>query len=63
MGEETGRWGKKLHNYEPHDFNSSHNMVWVTKSTKIRWVEHVTRMRKHINAYVVVVRKGEEKRP
>ena len=53
---------KKLHNDGLLDLNSSQNIVRVTKSMKIRCMGHVALMGKMRNAYVIVVRKGEEKR-
>ena len=41
--EVTGEW-RRLHNEELNDLYSSHNIVRVMKSRKIRWAGHVARM-------------------
>ena len=43
--EVTGEW-RKLHNEERNDMYSSRNIVWVIKSTRMRWAGHVARMGK-----------------
>ena len=43
--EVKGEW-KKLHNNELNDLYSSPNIVWVIKSTRMRWAGHVARMGK-----------------
>ena len=35
---------RKLHNEELYDLNSSPNIIWVIKSRRLKWVEHVTHM-------------------
>ena len=35
---------KELHNEELHNLYRSHNIVIVTKSIGLRWIEHVARM-------------------
>ena len=39
----TGEW-RKLHNVVLNDLHSSPNIVWVTKSRRMRWAEHVACM-------------------
>ena len=46
---------RKLHNEEINDLSSSPNIVRVIKSRRMRWVEHVARMRDRRVAYSVVV--------
>jgi len=60
--EVTKEW-RRLHNEEIHDLYSSPNIVWVIKSTKMRWEEHVARMGDRRDAYGVLVRRPEGKRP
>ena len=41
--EVTGEW-RKLHNEELNDRYSSPNIIWVIKSSRMKWVGHVARM-------------------
>ena len=41
--EVTGYW-RRLHNAELNDLYCSPNIVWVIKSRRMRWAEHVARM-------------------
>jgi hypothetical protein len=50
--EVTGEW-RKLHNEELYDLYSSLNVIQVSKSIRIRWVEHVTHMGERRGAYRV----------
>jgi acyl-coenzyme A synthetase/AMP-(fatty) acid ligase len=60
VGEYTWR---KLHNEELHDVYSSPNIIRMIKSRRMRWAEHVARMEEKRNAYRLLVRKPEGKRP
>ena len=60
--EVTGEWGK-LHNDEVYALYSSPNILQVIKTRKIRWARHVARMAEKRNAYSVLVRKSEGRRP
>ena len=60
--EGTGKW-RKLHNEELNDLYCSHNIVWVTKSRRMRWVGHVARMGERRGVYRVSLGIPEGKRP
>jgi hypothetical protein len=64
--EVTGDW-RELHNEELNKFYSSPNIIKLIKSRKMRWSAHVARMgrnrKKKRNAYRILVRKPEGKRP
>ena len=61
-GETTREW-RKLHNAEQHALYSSPNIIRNLNSRQLRWAEHVARTGQSRNAYRVLVRKPEEKRP
>jgi hypothetical protein len=48
----TGEW-RKLQNEEINDLFSSRNIVWVIKSRRMRWAEHVVHMGKGRGLYRV----------
>jgi hypothetical protein len=54
--EVTGKW-RKLHNEKLNDLYSSPNIVWMIKSRRKRWAQHVARMG---DRRVVLVVKPEE---
>jgi hypothetical protein len=58
----TGEW-RKLHNEELPDVYSSPSIIRIIKSRRMRWEDHVARMREKRNAYRLLVRKSEGKRP
>jgi hypothetical protein len=59
----TGEW-RKLHTEELHNLYSSPSIVRIIKSRRMRWTGHIARIeRKKRNAYRLLVRKSEEKRP
>jgi hypothetical protein len=60
--EMTGEW-RKLHNEELNDLYSSHNIVRVVKSRRMRWAGHVARMGEDRGVHRVLVGKPERKRP
>jgi hypothetical protein len=60
--EEDGSW-RKLHNDELHSLYSSHNIVRVIKSRRMRWAGHLARMGEGRGVYRVLVQKSEGKRP
>jgi hypothetical protein len=60
--EEDGLW-RKLHNDELHSLYSSPNIVRVIKSRRMRWTEHVPRMREGRGVYRVLGGRPEGKRP
>jgi len=59
--EVTGEW-RKLHNEELNDLYSSPNIVWVIKSSRMRWVGQVAHMGESRGVYRVLVGKPEEKK-
>jgi hypothetical protein len=61
-GEVIGGW-RKLHNEELHNLYCSPCIIRMIKSRRVRWAEHVARMTGKRNAYRILVRKPEEKRP
>jgi len=54
---------EELHNEELSYLYSSPNIVRVIKSRRMRWAEHVARMREERGAYTFLVGKPEGKRP
>jgi hypothetical protein len=60
--EVTGEW-RKLHNKELHDLYSSPSIIRIIKSRRMRGTVHVARMREKRNAYRLLVRNPEGKRP
>jgi hypothetical protein len=60
--EATGEW-RKLHNKELHDLYPSPNIIRIIKSRRMRLAGHVARMGEKRNAYRLLVRKPEGKRP
>ena len=60
--ETTGEW-RKLHNAEIHALYSSPNIIRSLKSRWLRWAGHTACMEQSRNAYRVLVRKPEGKRP
>jgi hypothetical protein len=57
-----GSW-RKFHNDELHSLYSSPNIVWVIKSRRMRWAEHVARTGEGRGVYRVLVGRPEGKRP
>jgi hypothetical protein len=57
-----GEW-RKLHNEELRDLYSSSSIIRIIKSSRIRWAWHVSRVGEKRNAYRLLVRKPEGKRP
>jgi hypothetical protein len=58
----VGGW-RRLHNEELHNLYASPNIIRVIKSRIMRWAGHVTGIREMRNAYRILVRKPEGKRP
>jgi hypothetical protein len=58
----TGGW-RKLHNEELHNLYSSPSIIRMIKSRKMRWAGHITRMGAKRNAYRILVRMPEGRRP
>ena len=57
-----GEW-RKLHNEELNDLYSSHNIVRLIKSRRMRWAGHVARMAEGRGVHKVLVGKPDGKRP
>jgi hypothetical protein len=62
MDEVTGEW-RKMHNEELRDLYSSSSIIRMIKSRRMRWAGHVARLETKRNAYRLLVRKPERKRP
>jgi hypothetical protein len=60
--EVTGGW-RKLHNEELHGLYSSHSIIRVIKSRRMRWAGHVARMGEVRDAYSILVGRPEGRRP
>jgi hypothetical protein len=60
--EVIGGW-RKLHNVELHNLYGSPSIIRIIKSGRMRWGGHVARMGEKRNAYRILVRKPEGKRP
>jgi hypothetical protein len=58
----TRGW-RKLYNEKLNELYSSPSIVWVIKSTRMRWAEHVVHIVERIGMYRVLVGKPEVKRP
>jgi len=55
-----GDW-RRLRDEELHVLYSSPNIIWVIKSRRVRWTEHVARVGDNGGAYRVLVGKPERK--
>ena len=62
MDEVAEEW-RKLHNEELNDLYSSHNIVRVIKSRRMRWAGRIARMGDRRGVFRALVWKTEEKRP
>jgi hypothetical protein len=60
--EVTGGW-RKLHNEELHDLYSSPSIIRIIKSRWMGWAGHAARMREKRNAYKILMRNPEGRRP
>ena len=58
--DEVTEKGRKGHKEELNDLYSSPNIVWVIKSRRMRWAEHVARRGESRGVYKVLVGKTEE---
>jgi hypothetical protein len=61
--DDVTRERRKIHNEELNDLYSSPNIVWVSKSRRMRWARHVAHMEERRGVYRVLVGKSEGKRP
>jgi hypothetical protein len=60
--EVTGEW-RKLHNEELRDLYSSPSIIRIIKTSRMRSVVHVARMREKRNAYRLLVGRPQSRRP
>jgi hypothetical protein len=60
--EVKGEW-RKLHNEGLRDLYSSPSIIRIIKLRRMRWADHVARMRENRSAYRLLVGKPERKRP
>jgi hypothetical protein len=58
----TEEW-RKIHNEELDDLCCSPSIVWVIKSSRMRWAGHVERLRESRGVDRVLVGKPEGRRP
>jgi hypothetical protein len=54
---------EKLHDEELRDLYSSPSIIRMIKSRRMKWAGHIARMGEKKNAYRLLVRKPEGKRP
>jgi hypothetical protein len=62
-GNEMAGDRRRLHNEELHNLYASPNIVWVIKSRRMRWVDHVACIGGMRNSYKILVRKSKGKKP
>ena len=64
-GDKVGVTGdcRRLHNEELHDLYSSPIVIWLIKSRKMRWEEHIARMGASKSVKRVQVGKNEDPGP
>jgi hypothetical protein len=60
--EVTREW-RKLHYEELHNLYSSRSIIRIIKSTRMRWAGHAAEIGEKRNAYRLLLRKPEGKRP
>jgi len=58
----TGEW-RRLYKVELYDLYSARNIIWATKSPRMRWAGLVACMGNRRGAYRVLVGRREVKRP
>ena len=59
--DENGEW-RRLHNEELHSLYRSPNIFRVIKSRRLRWAEHIARMKESRNAFKMFTGKPTGKR-
>jgi hypothetical protein len=62
MDKVVGRW-RRWHNEKLHKLHTSPNITRVIKSRRVRWNRQVAQTREKRNAYKIMFRKPEGKRP
>jgi hypothetical protein len=58
----AGGW-RRLHDEELHNLYASANIIRGIKPRRMRWARHVARMAEMRNAYKILARKPERKKP
>jgi hypothetical protein len=58
----AGGW-RRLHNKELHNLYDSPNVIRLIKARRVRWAGHVVGMEEMRNAYKILFRKPEGRRP
>jgi hypothetical protein len=53
---------RRLHNEKLHNLYTSHNIIRVITSMRVRWVEHIARIREMKNLHNILVGNPEGKR-
>jgi hypothetical protein len=58
----TGEW-RRVHNEVLNDLYSSSDIIWVIKMRRMSWAGHVARIGESKDAYRILIRRPEGRRP